>query len=426
MKKVLIVTYYWPPAGGPGVQRWLKFVKYLPEFGVRPVLYIPENPHYPIQDHSLTGEIPSGITIYKRRIWEPYNWAGWLSKKRTQKISSGIVPRENPSALDKILLWIRGNLFVPDARKFWVKPSVNFLREILEKEDINTVITTGPPHSLHLIGLGLKESEDIRWIADFRDPWTTIGYHKSLRLSRASADKHNALEKKVLTSADEILVTSRTTAEEFRNITDRPVTVITNGYDTPPDIQVEPDIYFSISHIGSLLSERNPRVLWKVLSDLCKEDPEFHKTLRIRLTGVVSDEIVQEIHNFGLKEVLEVNTYLPHEEALKAQRRSGVLLLVEINSADTRGIIPGKLFEYMAAGRPVLAIGPEDWEAGTLVKETGSGKVFTYSMENELRQTIQEWFRDYKKGALGYVSPGIEQYSRKALTKKLSERILWE
>ncbi len=426
MKKVLIVAYYWPPAGGPGVQRWLKFVKYLPEYGIRPVLYIPENPHYPILDQSLTEEVPEDLTIYKSPIWEPYSWAGWLSKKKTKKISSGIVPRSNPSALDKIFLWIRGNLFIPDARKFWVKPSVKYLMEILEKEGINTVITTGPPHSLHLIGLGLQKTQNIRWIADFRDPWTTIGYHKSLRLTRASEKKHSELEKKVLSSADEILTTSKTTAAEFKKVTVRPVTVITNGYDSSPGFAVDGDGYFSISHIGSLLSERNPSVLWKVLSDLCRDDVEFHKALRIRLTGVVSDEIVQEIHNFGLKEVVEVHPYLPHEDALMAQRTSSILLLVEINSEDTRGIIPGKLFEYMAAGRPVLAIGPKDWEAGTMVEDTGSGKVFTYTMEKELKNTILEWFRDFRKGTLNRVSPEIGQYSRKALTKKLSERILWE
>ncbi len=426
MKKVLIVAYYWPPSGGPGVQRWLNFVKYLPEYGIEPVLYIPKNPHYPITDPSLTGEIPAGLTVYKRPIWEPYGWASRISKRKTKKISSGIVPKAGLSILDKILLWIRGNLFIPDARKFWVAPSVRFLTDILRKEDIDTVITTGPPHSLHLIGLGLKERKDIRWIADFRDPWTTIGYHKSLRLTKTSQKKHLQLEKMVLSAADEILTTSRATAEEFRKLTDSPVTVITNGYDAPKEFSVEPDPYFSIAHIGSLLSERNPRVLWKVLSDLCVENPEFRDTLRINLTGVVSDEVVKEIHANGLGAVLQVQPYLPHEEALKAQKSSRVLLLAEINSRETRVIIPGKLFEYMAAGRPVLAIGPESWEAGILVKETGIGRVFTYTMEQELRETIEEWFAAYQAGALEQEGRHIEQYSRKALTGKLTERILWE
>ncbi|NER11165.1 Glycosyltransferase involved in cell wall bisynthesis [Muriicola jejuensis] len=425
MKKVLIVTYYWPPAGGPGVQRWLSFVKYLPEYGIQPILYIPDNPHYPIVDQSLSEEVPEGLTIYRRPIWEPYGWASRLSKKKTNRISSGIVPTDSPSLLEKMLLWIRGNLFIPDARKFWVTPSVKYLTKILEKEDIGTVITTGPPHSLHLIGLGLKEKKNIRWIADFRDPWTSIGYHKSLKLTRASAKKHLLLEKRVLSGADQILTTSNTTAEEFRKLTSKPIKVITNGFEKRNELSVEKDPYFSISHIGSLLSERNPRVLWKVLSELAGEIPEFRKALRIRLTGIVSDEVVEAIKGQGLEEVLEILPYLPHNKAVMMQQSASVLLLIEINSEDTRGIIPGKLFEYMAAGRPVLAIGPEGWEAGTLVRETGSGRVFTYGMEAELKKTVLDWFGDFQKGRLVLSSPDIEPYSRKSLTRQLTEEVLW-
>ncbi len=196
MHKVLIISYYWPPAGGPGVQRWLKFVKYLPEFEIHPVIYIPENPKYPITDSSLTKEIPENITIYKNKIFEPYFYAGFLSKKKTKQISSGVISDENPSLLEKFLLWIRGNMFIPDARKYWVRPSVRFLTGIIKKEEIDTIITTGPPHSLHLIGLELKKNLDVKWLADFRDPWTSIGYHSKLRLTKASQRKHRAIGKK--------------------------------------------------------------------------------------------------------------------------------------------------------------------------------------------------------------------------------------
>ncbi|MBT8280607.1 MAG: glycosyl transferase family 1, partial [Muriicola sp.] len=275
MKKVLIVTYYWPPAGGPGVQRWLNFVKYLPDSDIQPVLYIPENPHYPIIDHSLEEEVPDQLTIYRQPIWEPYQIASLFSKKRTKKISSGIVPSNDPSFLDRIFLWIRGNLFIPDARKFWIGPSVRVLTEILEKEEIETVITTGPPHSLHLIGKRLKERTQIKWIADFRDPWTSIGYHKALRLTEQSQRKHKALEQEVLQTADQILVTSNTTKKEFEAITNKSVITITNGFDQAAEGKVELDPHFSISHIGSLLSERNPSVLWKVLAELVAEVDGF-------------------------------------------------------------------------------------------------------------------------------------------------------
>ena len=194
--KVLIITYYWPPSGGPGVQRWLKFVKYLREFDIEPVVYIPENPTYPIVDDSMQSEIPKDIVILKQPIFEPYAFAQVFSKKETKTISKGIIAENNKqSFLQKKLLYIRGNFFIPDARKFWVKPSVKFLKKYIKEEGINTIITTGPPHSVHLIGMGLKEQLGVKWYADFRDPWTTIGYHDKLRLTQQSIQKHKVLEK---------------------------------------------------------------------------------------------------------------------------------------------------------------------------------------------------------------------------------------
>ena len=180
-KKVLIITYYWPPAGGPGVQRWLKFVKYLPEYDIEPIVFCPENANYPLLDKSLEEEVSKETTILKLPINEPYKFAKLFSSK-TKTISKGIISsKENQSFIEKILLFIRGNFFIPDARKNWVKPSVNFLKSYIKQEQIDTIITTGPPHSLHLIGLELKEALAVKWIADFRDPWTTIGYHKKLQ-----------------------------------------------------------------------------------------------------------------------------------------------------------------------------------------------------------------------------------------------------
>ena len=200
-KSVLIILYYWPPAGGPGVQRWLKFVKYLPEYGIKPIVYVPSNPNYPIIDESLIKEVSDDITIIKQPIREPYKFAGILSKKKSKSISKGIIPnKKSQTVLDKLLLFIRGNLFIPDARKSWVRPSVQYLSTYIKDYGIGTIITTGPPHSLHLIGLQLKKSDNIQWVADFRDPWTTIGYHKQLKLTKAAQKKHKLLEKSVLTN----------------------------------------------------------------------------------------------------------------------------------------------------------------------------------------------------------------------------------
>ncbi|HMK06024.1 MAG TPA: hypothetical protein VK476_00755, partial [Flavobacterium sp.] len=183
MKKVLIITYYFPPAGGPGVQRWLKFIKYLPDFDIQPIVYVPENPTYPIIDAQLMSEISDKAIVLKTKIFEPYGLASIFSKNKTKKISSGIIPSmRRQTSIDKFLLWVRGNLFIPDARVFWVKPSVAYLKKYISENNIDIIITSGPPHSLHLIGMKLKNVMNVKWIADFRDPWTTIGYHKSLKL----------------------------------------------------------------------------------------------------------------------------------------------------------------------------------------------------------------------------------------------------
>lgn len=282
MNKVLIVTYYWPPAGGPGVQRWLKFVKYLRDFNIEPIVFIPENPNYPITDAAFLKEVPEGIKIIQQPIFEPYQLASFLSSKKTKRISSGIIQTKNQSTLEKILLWIRGNLFIPDARKYWIKPSVKAIANILQQESIDTVITTGPPHSVHLIGLGLKEKLGVTWLADFRDPWTTIGYHKKLKLTEGAKRKHKFLEKRVLNVADHVIVTSPSTKSEFQALTQQPISVITNGFDEYHITEQPLDKEFTMVHIGSLLTGRNPENLWRVLSEIISENIAFKKIFKLR------------------------------------------------------------------------------------------------------------------------------------------------
>jgi glycosyltransferase involved in cell wall biosynthesis len=395
-KKVLIITYYWPPAGGPGVQRWLKFVKYLPDFGIQPIVYIPENPTYPIIDEALVKEVSDTAIILKHKIFEPYQLASFLSKNKTKKISSGIIPNQKKqSFLDKVFLLIRGNLFIPDARVYWVKPSVSFLEKYISENNIGTIITSGPPHSLHLIGLKLKQKLDVKWFADFRDPWTTIGYHKALRLSNYAANKHKKLERKVLNIADTIIVTSNTTKKEFEAITKKPIAVITNGYDTENIAKQALDTKFTLAHIGSFLSERNPQLLWESLVELVQEIPNFKTHLEIKLIGAVSQEVLETINEFGLDSYLNNLGYVSHSEAIAHQRKSQVLLLIEINSEDTKSIIPGKLFEYMVSGRPIIAIGPNGSDFAEIISTTNTGVFFDYSEKMKLKSVLLNFYNQY-------------------------------
>lgn len=419
--KVLIITYYWPPAGGPGVQRWLKFVKYLRDFDIEPVVFVPENPHYPLIDPSFESETPKGIEVIKHPIKEPYRFAKLLSKKKTQTISSGIISDKQQSVLEKFLLWVRGNYFIPDARVGWVKPSVKFLEKYLIDKPVDAIITSGPPHSLHLIGMELKKITETPWVADFRDPWTSIGYHKKLSLSKNSQRKHEKLEANVLQAADHIIVTSPTTEKQFEVITDVAITVITNGYDTEIAGEVKLDTKFTVSHIGSLLTERNPETLWKIFSELIIEDKSFASDFQLQLAGVVSDEVIKSIKNHGLSKHLKNVGYISHNQALDVQRKSQVLLVLEIDSIETRAIIPGKIFEYLAARRPILALGPKESDMEFIINQTGTGAFFDYNKEAEIRETLLLWYQKFKEGELAQDSADIEYFSRKNLTKNLAE-----
>lgn len=421
MKKVLIIAYYWPPAGGPGVQRWLKFVKYLPEFNVQPIVYIPENPSYPILDYNLEKEIAAETIILKKSIFEPYGIASLFSKKNTKTISSGIIPNEKKqSFIQKLLLAIRGNLFIPDARVFWVKPSVKYLEKYISENNIDIIITTGPPHSMHLIGLQLKEKLEVKWFADFRDPWTNIGYHSSLKLTNYAHQKHIKQEKLVLNSADTIIVTSKTTKDEFTELTNKPIEVITNGFDVEAIEIEELDQKFTLAHIGSFLSDRNPLILWESLKELVAEDERFGRYFELKLIGKVSEDILETIKSFDLFSYVNNLGYLFHNEAIRQQKTSQILLLIEINSEETKSIIPGKLFEYMASERPIIALGPVNSDFEEIITITNTGYFFAYDKKHQLKTQILTYFELFLKNNLRVSPINLEQYSRRNLTEKLA------
>lgn len=424
MKKVLIISYYWPPAGGPGVQRWLKFAKYLPDFNLQPIVYVPENASYPIIDNDLINDIQPTTIVLKQPINEPYKIASLFSKKSTKSISSGLIKdRKKQSLLEMTLLFIRGNFFIPDARVAWVKPSVNYLSNYLTTHNIDTIITTGPPHSLHLIGKELQKINNVKWIADFRDPWTNIGYHKELKLTKFAQKKHKKLEFEVLNSANCIITTSYTTKNEFAAITPKPIYVITNGYDIEKIEKPPLSSKFCISHIGSLLSKRNPKILWDVFNEIINENESFKNDFELKLIGKISTEILDSIKEYNLEKFVINLGYVSHSEALINQRSAQMLLLIEIDSHETKGIIPGKLFEYMAAERPIIALGPDESDVEKIIKETNCGCYFNYSDKKKLKKYILESYFHFKQNNLHIYGIGLQYYSRKKLTEKLANVI---
>ena len=365
--KVLIITYYWPPAGGSGVQRWLKFVKYFRDFGVEPIVYCPENPSYPIIDKSLIDEIPEGLEVLKQKIFEPNQILN--SKKKHQ---SGGFLQSNPSFLNRCLHFIRANFFIPDARKYWIKPSVKFLENYISKNTIDAIITTGPPHSLHLIGRRLQQRTHIKWIADFRDPWTDIDYFHQLPLTKASLKKHQKLEKEVVSKADTVLLVGKSMKENYLKFS-KNIHVITNGFDDfIGEKELNLDSKFSLVHVGLMNADRNPIILWETLKELVLEEQGFQEDLLINLIGTLSDEVSKSLKEFEEKNIQKI-AYLSHNEVRKYQLTSQVLLLCINKVPAAKGIITGKIFEYLQAKRPILAIGPEDGDAAEILKNTNSG-----------------------------------------------------
>ena len=419
-KKVLIITYYWPPAGGSGVQRWLKFSKYLRGFDIEPVIYTIDNPSYPILDKSSESEIPKDLEILKQAIFEPNSMLSFFGRNNKKESAGFLNP--NPTFLGKIVQYIRANYFIPDARKFWIQPSVNFLSNYLENNHIDAIITTGPPHSMHLIGLELKKKLGIKWISDFRDPWTEIDYFQQLPLTKKATKKHQDLEQEVLINSDMVVVVGETMKEKFLKHTKR-IEVLTNGFDTIEDLSTQKlDEKFSITHVGLMNSDRNPTILWEVLNEISNTNLNFKNDLRIKLIGKLDDAVIQDLKVFD-HNTIETIPYLDHKDVSKYQASSQVLLLSINEVPSAKGIITGKIFEYLQAKRPILAIGPEDGDAAMILKNTNAGTIIGFKNKTVLKATILNLYKDYKEGVLFVKSINIEQYHRKNITSQLAEVI---
>ena len=424
MKTVLIITYYWPPGAGAGVFRWLKFSKYLRQFGWAPVIYTPTNPESPVLDDSLLQDVSDEVRVIKRRIWEPYRYYKILTgKKQSEKVQTGFLnERMKPGFGEKAATWIRGNLFIPDARKYWIKPSVRFLAGWLKENPADAIVSTGPPHSMHMIALGLKEQTGLPWLADFRDPWTQIDFYDKLMLSKRADRKQRMLEQKVLRSADQLVAVSKHTASGLEDICNRQVTVVTNGYD--PDDFTDLPAYkqnkFILTHLGAMNADRNPRILWKALSELVQHNSALREQLVINLIGKTDISVKLDIEENGLAENTNFISHLPHKKALRKASQSAMLLLPLNNTPNVLGIAPGKLYEYLALKRPILCFGPMEGDAANIILATKSGYVVDFDNINSCKQVLQNCMHKHKHEQLHVEQQDINDFSRMTLTKEIA------
>lgn len=425
MKKVLIITYYWPPSGGSGVQRWLKCVRYLRDYGWEPVVYTALDSEYPVIDTSLEAQVPPGVEVIRRPIWEPYKlYKRFTGQRKGQRVVSGFLNEKKTSLSRRISMWIRGNVFIPDARRFWIRPSIRFLVNYLQTHPVDVVVSTGPPHSMHLIAQGIHRRTGLPWLADFRDPWTNIDFYKELMLSRWADRKHHRLEKAVTTEADRVVVVGRQMQIEFEALSGRQVDVVTNGYDEA-DLQPQPkearDQQFSIIHIGLLNQHRNHEAFWMACAELKQEIPGLAEDLLVKLVGKADVSAHESIARNGMEPQVQMIDYLPQAEAVQQQGRAQVLLLSINNTPNAKGVITGKIFEYLASGRPILCIGPEDGDAAHIIHEAQAGLVAGFEDKEKLKAHITHYYMRYKRDELEVQSQGIAAFSRKALTGKFAD-----
>jgi len=418
-KKVLIITYYWPPTGGAGVQRWLKFSKYFRQFNWEPIIYTPSNPDFPINDETLLKDVLPNLEILKTQINEPYDvYRKIMGKKKTDTVNQGFLSESKENkVLQKMMIWVRGNFFIPDARKFWIKPSVSYLSDYLKEHKIDAIISTGPPHSMHLIALGLKQQFNIPWIADFRDPWTQIDFYNQLQLTKWADRTHKRLEKSVLKSANKVVTVSGHWAEDLKLLCDRNIDVITNGFDaddftSTEDTNLMPGFLFH--HIGALNKDRNPHTLWKVLGDLCKENNAFKRDLKLKFTGKTDAAVFESLKEHGIFENAEKTDYMAHSEVVKLLLKSPVLLLPLNDTPNILGIVPGKLFEYLAAKRPIFAIGNVEGDTAKIIADAHAGTMVGFKDEEHTKKRVLELYEQFNKRTLQIDSTSIEKYSRKS------------
>ncbi|MDO5510748.1 MAG: glycosyltransferase family 4 protein [Weeksellaceae bacterium] len=424
--RILLITYYWPPAGGAGVQRWLTMSGYLAEdFEIS--VFCPDDAEYPIFDESLQALVHPNIQTIRTKIFEPQS----LLKKwgLAQEAAKGnMSSSEKSGKMHQLAIWVRANIFIPDARMFWIKPAIKKLRQLLEKQAYDVVISTGPPHSTHLIALGVKKHfPDLKWVADWRDPWTDIDYFDSLPLTKTSLAKHEQLESQVLKHADALVSVSPSWAADMQRKSGREVEVIYNGYDAKhfehvKDVELKK---FTLLYMGSLNDDRNRVLLWQTLEELLTENEDFSKNFELKLVGNIAPitrKQIESLPNLSKKTLFQ--NYVPHEKVPTQLREAAMLLLLINDTSNAKGIIPAKVFEYMAANRPILSLGNRDSDIHTLMQKTGSGEVFEDTHMPEVKAYILKNFTDFLQGKLKAGNQlTLQNFTREAAAQQYAKLI---
>ncbi len=429
MKKVLYIAYYWPPAGGIGIVRNMKFIKYCRQFGWEPVVYAPLNASYPIVDASTEKDFPENVAIIRRPIFEPYSFFNKLKgKAKTEKVKDVFLNKDSSHSLShKLGIWLRANFFIPDARAFWIKPSIQYLKEYIKQNPVDAIISYGPPHSMHIIAMELQKAFDIPWISDWQDPWSEIDYFTKFPMTKMAEQKHLRLEKEVITKADKLVMVSKNWCKDLEKLSNRTVDYIPFGYDNDDfaNIPTQHNPYFTISHFGTFGVDRNPNMLWQALSELSNEIKGFAAKLKLHIAGYVAHDVLEAIRRYGLQNNLNYQEQIPKNDLFKYYVSSSVQLVL-INVPDegipynNKGRIPAKLFECVRSLKPILVIGPEDGDVANIVAETQTGVTCNYTDVGKMKTIIKQWYSDWEQNIPSTNPVNIEQFSYEKLTQKFT------
>lgn len=418
---ILVVVYYWPPSAGSGVQRWLKMTKYLQELGHKVYVLTPENPDFDLKDVTLLKDVHPEVRVFKTRIWEPYRLARIFTGKKYTNTGTDHA-KKSPGFFGKILRTVRARFFIPDPRKFWVNPSVRYLRKLIPSNGIDLVITSGPPHSLHKIGYKLvQKNADLRWIMDVRDPISQLDFFKDLGVEGSILKKYQKYEAKMLGKAHAVVGTSYSLPEYLETFDKEKYYTIPNGYD-------EDDFHLSssdnsntsivISHAGLFNRYRYSEALWEALKIL-REEMMFS----VKFAGPVSQDVLEDCKRVsGLEVGIENLGYISHDEVVKLYRESTVLLLFANKSEMGTTNVPGKIFELMASGKPILGFGNPGGDAARILKESGTGVIFSY--EASATEIIEHLRKLIQRPEMKRNEEYIRKFSRLELAKEYADLCL--
>lgn len=429
MKRVLFISYYWPPAGGPGAQRAAAFARYLPQFGWDPIVLTVRHSEVFYKDPSLTGTLPKSLEVHRTASCEPYRLYKTLTGRTVSTpLPVGWVGQERPGLRERWAGWLRLNLFIPDARAGWIPFAIHAGARLIRRGDIDLIFSSSPPHSLQIVGRQLKRRFGLPWVADLRDPWSGNRHSARVRTRTPWAQAlDRRWERRCLRAADHVTTVSPSLAQDFqaRLLPGRPfaVTVLTNGYD-PADFKESHTVdatAFRIVHTGNLLAQQNPLVLWKSLHALLAAYPDMQAQLRIRFTGHTAQAVLEAIQRCGLTPYLETRDFIPHREIVAEMQQAAILLVVIPETPNNAGIITAKLCEYAGSGRPILLIGPREGDAAGIMQPFDNSFACDEDDVAGCSAFITQVYRAWQAGALPETPAHLRApFSRQAITAQLA------